>query len=68
MDCGCLGEGLPVSNRTAESGLCAQDCNFLVAFILSVTVFVFLIFVLEVPTLLVQIRYTASQCLSCQGL
>lgn len=53
--CGCLNE--TVANRTADMGVCGQDCNYLAGFLVSVTVFVFLIFMLEVPTLLVTIRY-----------
>ena len=56
VDCGCLDGNITATNRTAEAGLCGQDCNLLAAFLVSVSVFVFLIFMLEVPTLLVTIR------------
>ena len=56
VDCGCFDTNVTATNRTAKAGLCGQDCNLLAAFLVSVTVFVFLIFMLEVPTLLVTIR------------
>ena len=70
MDCTCVANNVfsdvmsnvidekngSLSNSTAVSGLCPQSCNYLGGFLVCVTVFVFLIFMLEVPTLLVTIR------------
>ena len=64
VDCSCVANNVIVveekngslSNSTAVSGSCPQSCDFLGGFVVFVTVFVFLIFMIEVPTLLVTIR------------
>ncbi len=46
-----------LESSTASRGLCPTPCSFLPAFVVLVALFVFLIFLIRVPFLLVTIRY-----------
>lgn len=43
-------------NSTAARGLCGDSCSYLPVFVVVVTIFVFLIFLIRVPFVLVTIR------------
>ncbi len=45
-----------LANSTATRGICQTPCQLLAPFIVLVTIFVFLIFLIRVPFLLVTIR------------
>ena len=51
---------LVLTNGTASDGKCKQDCNTMPVFLVFVAIFLFLVFIIKIPTYIITLRYVIS--------